>query len=98
VQVTWETVRDFAPEVLIVAQCGFSVERSRQDLPILEALPGFRDLPAAQNGRVFVVNGSDYFSRPGPRLVDSLELLASLLHPEIFGEPSDGEAKVGLSA
>lgn len=93
VQVTWETVRDFAPEVVVVAQCGFSVARSRQDLPILERLPGYADLPAVQNGRVFVVNGSDYFSRPGPRLVDSLELLASLIHPELFADPNGLNAK-----
>ena len=52
----------------------------------LALLPGFWDLPAVRNGRVYLVNGSDYFSRPGPRLADSLELLASLIHPELFGE------------
>ncbi|MDQ2798234.1 MAG: cobalamin-binding protein [Armatimonadota bacterium] len=84
-QVSWEAVQNFAPEILVIAQCGFSVERSAQDMPRLEALLGYRDLPAVQNGRVYLVNGSDYFSRPGPRLVDSLEMLACLLHPELFG-------------
>ncbi len=82
-QVDWADIRRFDPEVLIVAQCGFSAERTRQDMPSLEALPGYADLSAVREGRVFLVNGSDYFSRPGPRLVDSLEILAALLHPEL---------------
>jgi len=93
-QVSWESIRDFAPEVLVVAQCGFSVDRSAQDMPTLEALPGYADLPAVRAGRVYVVNGSDYFSRPGPRLVDSLEMLASLLHPHLFGPLQTSSAQV----
>lgn len=85
VRVTWEAIREFAPEVLVVAQCGFSIERTRQDMPTLEALPGYGELPAVRAGRVFVVDGAGYFSRPGPRLVDSLELLAAMIHPELFG-------------
>jgi iron complex transport system substrate-binding protein len=81
-QVSWNDIRRFGPEVLIIAQCGFSVERSLQDMPSLEALPGYAKLPAVRDGRVFIINGSDYFSRPGPRLVDSLEILAALLHPD----------------
>lgn len=84
-RVLWDSVRDYAPEILVVAQCGFSVERTAQDMPTLEALPGYGDLPAVRAGGVYVVNGSDYFSRPGPRLVDSLELLASMIHPNLFG-------------
>ncbi len=93
-QISWDAVRQFAPEVLVIAQCGFGAVRTLEDMPILEALPGYADLPAVRSGRVFVVNGSDYFSRPGPRLVDSLELLASLLHPETFGEPLYSEDRV----
>ena len=93
-QISWEAVREFSPEVLVVAQCGFGVLRTLQDMPTLEALPGYAALPAVRSNRVFVVNGSDYFSRPGPRLVDSLELLAALLHPEIFGPPVYSEERV----
>lgn len=93
-RVSWETIRDFAPEVLVVAQCGFGVERSALDMPLLEALPGYADLPAVRAGRVYVVNGSDYFSRPGPRLVDSLEMLATLLHPQLFGPLQTSPAQV----
>ena len=93
-QVSWESVRDFAPEVLVIAQCGFGVERSAQDMPTLASLPGYRDLPAVRDGRVFIVNGSDYFSRPGPRLVDSLEILAGLIHPHLFGPLQTSPAQV----
>lgn len=83
-RVEWERVREFAPEVLVISCCGFSAERAGQDLPILERLPGYADLPAVRAGRVHVVDGAAYFSRPGPRLVDSLEILARLVHPEVY--------------
>src|SRR5262249_52939251 len=60
-----------APEVLVIACCGFDVARTLRDLPILRGYPGFADLPAVQSREVWVVDGSAYFSRPGPRLVDS---------------------------
>lgn len=85
-QVAWERVAAYQPEVMIVAACGFTEERSRQDEPLLRAYPGFADLPCARAGRVHFVDGAAYFSRPGPRLVDSLELLARLIHPEVFAD------------
>lgn len=80
-QVAWQEIRDANPEVLLIACCGFDIARTRQDLPILESYPGFRDLACARAGRVYLTDGNAYFSRPGPRLVDSLEILAELLHP-----------------
>ena len=84
VAIPWDAVLESAPEVLVVACCGYSVERALGDLLILRSRPGFATLPAAQRGEVYVVDGSAYFSRPGPRIVDSLEILAGILHPEIF--------------
>jgi iron complex transport system substrate-binding protein len=84
IAIPWDAVLEAAPEVLVVACCGYSVERALGDLPILRSRPGFATLPAAQRGEVYVVDGSAYFSRPGPRIVDSLEILAGILHPEIF--------------
>jgi iron complex transport system substrate-binding protein len=84
VRIAWERVRLYAPEVLVISCCGFTAERARQDLPLLEAQPGYAELPAVKNGRVHVVDGNAYFSRPGPRLVDSLELLARFVHPELM--------------
>ncbi|KAK1865595.1 hypothetical protein I4F81_008124 [Pyropia yezoensis] len=76
-----------APEVLFVALCGFGVARSMQDVPILQAAPGYDDLPAAASGDVYVTDGNAYFSRSGPRLVDSLEILAHTLYPEVHPLP-----------
>lgn len=83
-QVAWERVVENQPEVMVIAACGFTEERARQDEPLLRALPGFADLPCARANRVHFVDGAAYFSRPGPRLVDSLELLARLIHPDRF--------------
>lgn len=79
----WEKVVAWRPEVLVVACCGYGIERTLEDMPILQALSGWDDLPCVRNNRVYIVDGSAYFSRPGPRLVDSLEILAHALHPEL---------------
>lgn len=79
----WREVVRADPEVLFIACCGFDMERTMQDIPILETRPGFHQLPCVRTDRVFVTDGNAYFSRPGPRLVDSLELLAHALHPEV---------------
>ena len=79
VTVSWEQVRAVEPEVMVISCCGFTAERTRQELPLLEAQPAFRDLPCVRAGRVHVVDGNAYFSRPGPRLVESLEILAGFI-------------------
>ncbi len=83
VRIPWQDLRTADPEVLVIACCGHSVERTLRDLPALEALPGWQRLRAGRAGRVYVADGSAYFSRPGPRLVDSLEMLAAAFHPEV---------------
>jgi iron complex transport system substrate-binding protein len=84
----WEEVLAWQPEVVFIACCGFSVERTLCDLPLLQFVPGWQDVPAVRSGRVYVTDGSHYFSRPGPRLVDSLEILAHTLHPEVHPLPN----------
>lgn len=83
----WDEVIAWRPEVVIISACGFTAERTMQDLPILDRVRGWKRLPAVQSGRVFVTDGNAYFSRPGPRLVDSLELLAHVIHPELNAVP-----------
>jgi len=83
-RVAWEAVVEAAPDVVVLACCGYDVERTLADAPLLRERPGWVSIPAVQNGEVWAVDGSAYFSRPGPRIVDSLELLASMLHPEEF--------------
>lgn len=80
----WQAVVEAQPEVLILLPCGFGVERTLDEVYTLQQQPGWDALPAVQNGEVYAVNGSAYFNRPGPRLVDGAELLAGLLHPAHF--------------
>jgi iron complex transport system substrate-binding protein len=92
-RVAWETIRAYAPEVIILMPCGFGVERAAEEASSLVGHDGWSDLPAARSRRVFAVNGSAYFNRPGPRLVDGIEILAALIHPEIFPAPSSDAAR-----
>ena len=84
----WTDVRSFDPEVLVVAPCGFGVERAADALADLRSKDGWDDLTAVRDGNVFVADGNGHVNRPGPRLVDSVELLASCIHPERFDAPA----------
>ena len=98
-EIQWEAVLDAQPEVIVLALCGYKVDRARRDYELLKTFPGFDSLPAAQNRRIHVVDANAYFSRPGPRIVDSLEMLAGILHPEEFreftGKPAGRRRVVG---
>jgi iron complex transport system substrate-binding protein len=84
VRIPWEEVLNWAPEVLIVSPCGFHLKKTLEHAARLCDLPGWRDLPAVRLGRVFAVDANSYFARPGPRVIDGTELLAHLVHPELF--------------
>jgi iron complex transport system substrate-binding protein len=77
-------LRDADPDLIVALPCGFDLPRTREELRGLEADPDFAALRAARAGRVALVDGNAYFNRPGPRLVDSLEILAEILHPDRF--------------
>jgi iron complex transport system substrate-binding protein len=81
---SWEELRARDPDVILLLPCGFDLPRCRRDLPVLQAKPGWADLKAVRTGRVYLTDGNQYFNRPGPRLVESLEILAEVLHPEEF--------------
>jgi iron complex transport system substrate-binding protein len=83
-KVDWQSIRESAPEIIVLMPCGFDVPRTLQEAGVLERLEGWHDLPAVKAGKVFAVNGHAFFSRPGPRLVDGLEILAHIIHPKIF--------------
>jgi iron complex transport system substrate-binding protein len=87
---TWEELRARDPDVIFVAPCGFDLARTRQEMPALTGRPGWADLRAARTGRVYLADGNQYFNRPGPRLVESLEILAETLHPEAFSFGHEG--------
>ncbi|HEU5367980.1 MAG TPA: cobalamin-binding protein [Ktedonobacterales bacterium] len=75
----WEDLLAADPDVIILTPCGYTLQRTLEDVPLLEARPGWSSLRAVQSGRVFAIDGNQYFNRSGPRLVDSAEILATLL-------------------
>ncbi len=83
-RMTWEQLCAADPDVVLVMPCGFDIARSRRDMPALTGRPEWTGLRAVRNRRVYLGDGNAYFNRPGPRLVESLEILAELLHPEAF--------------
>lgn len=85
-QIDWQQVLDAQPEMIVLALCGYDVDLARRDYELLRKFPGFNSLPAARAGEIYLVNASAYFARPGPRIVDSLELLAGILHAKEFPE------------
>jgi iron complex transport system substrate-binding protein len=86
VQIEWQQVLDARPEIIVLAPCGYDIARARRDYESLRAFPGFDSLPAAHSGEIYLVNATAYFARPSPRIVDSLEILAGILHPADFPE------------
>jgi len=91
----WIEARDIAltaPEVAVLMPCGFHLDRATKESSGLTGMPFWRDLPAARRDRVWVVDGSSYFSRPGPRIVDGLEILAHILQPRLFPKPPPADA------
>ncbi len=80
----WDALVKADPEVIIIMPCGFDLERTRQETMPLTHRPEWSSLHAVRSGKVFITDGNAYFNRPGPRLVDSLEILAEILHPDIF--------------
>lgn len=84
----WDALRAQDPDVLFIACCGFDLPRTLADLPLLRAQPGWSELRAVRTQRVYVTDGNAYFNRPGPRIVDSLEILAHALHPDLHPLPA----------
>ncbi len=83
-QLSWEHLVNNNPDIIVFMPCGFDLNRTRQEAQLLTKQPQWQDLHASKTGRVYITDGNSYFNRPGPRLVDSLETLAEILHPEIF--------------
>ena len=81
---SWDALQTAAPDVIVTMPCGFDIARTRQEMPALTGDARWRDLAAVRAGRVYLADGNQYFNRPGPRVVESLEILAEILHPECF--------------
>jgi iron complex transport system substrate-binding protein len=81
---TWDQLREKDPDVIVVLPCGFDIDRTRLEMPALTRKPDWVELRAVRNARVYVTDGNQYFNRPGPRLAESLEILAEVFHPGEF--------------
>jgi iron complex transport system substrate-binding protein len=87
---TWDLVIEQAPEVVVLLPCGFDLEGTLREVGRTEPPAGWEALPAVRNGRVYATDGSAYFSRPGPRVVDGVEILGHILHPDLVPPPPMG--------
>ncbi len=89
---TGQEIREYAPEVIVLIPCGYYKEDILRQLPSANLPEGWNDLPAVKSGEVWATDATSYFSRPGPRVVDGVEILAKILHPNIFGAPTSDDA------
>jgi iron complex transport system substrate-binding protein len=98
VRIPWENVVQHQPEVILVSPCGFKTHDALRQAALLQSRPGWNDLPAVRNRRVYAVDANAYFARPGPRLVDGVELMAHLSHPEHFPWTGPRDAYCAVTA
>lgn len=91
-RLAWADIRQWAPEILILSPCGFRTAKALAQIPLLAELPGWAELPAVRAGNVFCADANAYFARPGPRVVEGVQLLAHLIHPDLFDWPGPADA------
>ncbi|SKB86240.1 cobalamin-binding protein [Daejeonella lutea] len=86
------------PDIIVVMPCGFSIQRTLQEINLLLQLPGWEELKAVKNNRIYIADGNQYFNRSGPRLTDSIEILAEIINPKqfVFGYEGTGWVKFGI--
>jgi iron complex transport system substrate-binding protein len=81
-EVSWDDILNFAPQIIVVMPCGFNIEDTLKEIDILTSHKYWNQIPASKRGHVYLVDANSYFSRSGPRVVDGLEILAKIIHPE----------------
>jgi iron complex transport system substrate-binding protein len=89
---TIQEIIDYGPEIIVLIPCGYYKEDILRALSQVQMPEGWKSLPAVKEGHVWAVDATSYFSRPGPRTIDGVEILAKILHPTIFGTPNEKEA------
>jgi iron complex transport system substrate-binding protein len=93
---SWGDLLHADPDVIIAMPCGYDITHTRKELPVLSTRPIWSDLQAVQNRRVYSADGNQYMNRSGPRIVESVEILAEILHPEMFRFGHEGSGWVAL--
>lgn len=83
-KVSWEEILHIDPDIIIFAPCGFDIKRAFREADLITKRKGFTDLKAYKAGNIFFVDGNSYFTRPGPRIIDGIEILSEILYPSIF--------------
>jgi iron complex transport system substrate-binding protein len=90
-RVSWEEILNRAPQVIILMPCGFDIDKTLEEVDVLTSIDSWYKIPAVRKGHVYLVDANSYFSRSGPRVVDGLEIMSRILHPEVadFEIPND---------
>jgi len=90
--VSFEAIQTEDPDIIVLIPCGFSVERTLKEINLLLELPGWRDLKAVLNNKIYIADGNQYFNRSGPRITDSIEIMAEIINPKqfVFGYEGEG--------
>jgi iron complex transport system substrate-binding protein len=83
-KVSWDDIFDFAPQIIVVMPCGFNIEDTLKEIDVVTSHKYWNQMPASRRGHVYLVDANSYFSRSGPRIVDGLEILAKIIHPEAW--------------
>ncbi len=88
-RITWEAALETQPEVVVLMPCGYDLQQTLTEFQTTSLPPGWKNLPAVRQGRVFAVGANSYFSRPGPRLATGVEILGHILHPDLIAPPPE---------
>lgn len=95
---TWEELVQKDPDIILCLPCGWGIEKVRSEMPVLTRRAEWKNLKAVRGHQVYLLDGNQYFNRPGPRLVESLEILAEIIHPKIFQFNHKGKGWVAYSS
>jgi iron complex transport system substrate-binding protein len=89
--IEWQQIYDENPDIIIISPCGYTINQTLKEIDLLLNLPGWRDLAAVKNNRVYIADGNAYFNRSGPRVVDTIEMLAEMITPTYFTFGYEGQ-------
>ena len=92
ITLNYQQILESEPDILVLIPCGYYISDIIRQLDLTTFPANWREMPAVKNGEIWAMDATSYFSRPGPRVVDGAEILAKIIHPEIFGAPSEQEA------